>query len=70
MSKLPQKNDTTVNVVAGYQRASPVGGAPVADTTVVLPDIRTAVTRKMRDGIELRYTPREPNPTTTTTASP
>ena len=70
MSKQPQESDTTANSVAEYSRASLVGSAPVADTTAVLPDIRTAVTKRMQGKIELRYTPRDPNPTTTTTASP
>jgi hypothetical protein len=72
MSLLPQNPDTTANQSGRYEPAttSVTGGTKVADTVAILPDIRTTVTRRMQGTIELRYTPREPNPTTTTTASP
>jgi hypothetical protein len=70
MPPLPHEPDTTASLRAKYTQACLVGGTPVADTTAVQADIRTVVTKATQGTLELRYSPRDPNPTTTTTASP
>jgi hypothetical protein len=70
MPQSSQKSDTTANMTAKYSRATLVEIAKPTRTTAVLPDLRTAVTKRMQGTIELRYTPCEPPPATTTTASP
>jgi hypothetical protein len=68
MPKPTQNPDTAAFEVAKYLRASLVGTAPVTDTMAVATEIRTVVTRSTQGTLELRYTPRDPSPTTVRTS--
>jgi hypothetical protein len=68
MPQPTQKPDTAAIEVAKYSLASQVGGVPVADTLAVKTEIRTVVTRATQGTLELRYTPRDPGPTTAKTS--
>lgn len=65
----PTRQPNTAAIeVAKYSRASQVASAPVTDTTVVTTDIRTVVTRAVQGTLELRYTPRDPSPSSSSTS--
>jgi hypothetical protein len=70
MSSTMQNPDTTASLPGEYQKGTVVKGTRIAETTAALPDVRTTVTRRMAGTIELRYSPYEPAPETTTTAAP
>jgi len=68
MPQLPHKPDTTANHMVNYSPASLIKSVPATDTTTVTADIRTVVTRTTQGTLELRYTPRDPSPTTAKTS--
>jgi hypothetical protein len=70
MSLPVHEPDTTATLPGGYQKGTTVRTTVVAETTASLPNVRTTVTRRTEGTIELRYSPYDPGPKTTTTASP
>lgn len=68
MPQPTQKPDTAAVEVAKYSRASQVGSAPTLDTVAITTHTRTVVTTATQGTLELRYTPRDPNPTAAKTS--
>jgi len=65
-----QQPNTAAIEIAKYSPspASQVVSAPVTDTIVVTTDIRTVVTRAKQGTLKLRYTPRDPSPSSSSTS--
>lgn len=68
MPQEPGKADTSVIQVAKYSRAAIGGSAPPAETTAASTEIRTVATTATHGTIGLRYTPRDPSPTSAKTS--
>ena len=69
MAQQPEKTDTSHTPAAKYSPATIGSSGPPPETTAVPDQGRTVATKATDGTIELRYTPRDPNPMSAKTST-